>query len=42
VVFYVIVVTFLMTLFINNLTSAIIHFWYILHPNSFVMKYCHG
>ena len=47
-VFYVTVVTSLMTLLMNKVTNTItlnfyfIYFWYILHPNIHVMKYCHG
>ena len=51
-VFYVIVVTFLMTLLVEKFTNIFIstYYWFIrffcflhvLHPNIFVMKDCHG
>ena len=46
--FGVIVITFQMIFLINKLTNIFIptyflfiHFWYILHPNIYVMTYCH-
>ena len=44
-VFNAIVVTFLMTLIGNKFIIIVIptlQVWYILHPNNFVMKCCHG
>ena len=44
-VFYGIEATFLLTFLMNKLTNTLIstlHVWYILHPNIYVIKYCHG
>ena len=44
-VFYGIEATFLLTFLMNKLANILIstlHVWYILHPNIYVMRYCHG